>query len=637
MTLSRRNFIKTTAIGAAGVVGAAAFTDSFALNLTPPPADLYLLSEQLLKQWGKGLISLQILDKSDVNNYGGIYCPANKTVHGRIGDAIYPFFYLAEKTGDSKYLDSAMLLYRWIENRVSQPDGSWLNEPVKGSWKGITVFSSIALAETLKNHSALMSNQFKTELTDRLKKAAEYIYTNFSVDYGNINYPISASYSLSLIGTLLDIPKYKEKGREFAHTALNFITPKDGFLYGEGKPKTTPSAKGCFSVDLGYNVEESLPSLVLYGLLNKDLEVLDAVTRTLQTHMEFMLPDGGWDNSWGTRNYKWTYWGSRTTDGSQTAYALMADRDPRFYKLALKNTQLLQQCTKDNLLYGGPHYVSHEVPVCVHHTFCHIKALTTILDHPHASPKANINSIQLPREAVYGSRFFSDIQTWLIAKGMYKATITGYDREYNDYKNGHATGGALTMLWHPKTGPILTGSMTQYQLFEADNMQADTDPLAMPLTPRIELRAGTSVFMNISDLSAKIEKDEANGVITIKTQSKLVDKDQQSPASGEINCRVTYQFSDKKVSIKFDFDKSEHDGQVKVILPVISKSTEKFTLTDKALQVNKGVSTLRVTSTNKFVLLPTTTKGRVFNFVPGLEAIPLSIDQNGAVVTIEIV
>jgi hypothetical protein len=353
--------------------------------------------------------------------------------------------------------------------------------------------------------------------------------------------------------------------------------------------------------------------------------------------MEFMLPDGGWDNSWGTRNFKWTYYGSRTTDGSQTAYALMAHRDPRFYKVALKNTQLLQECTKDNLLYGGPHYASHQVPVCVHHTFCHIKSLTTILDHQHVYPKTNISNIHLPREETYGGRFFSDIQTWLIAKGNFRATITGYDREYKEYKNGHASGGAITMLWHQKTGSIFTGSMTEYQLIEADNMQPDTDPLAMPLTPRIELRTDTAVFMNICDLDAKIEREITRDSLIIKTQSKLVNKNQQDPKSGELNCRINYYFTDKSVSIKFSFDKSLNDGKVKIILPVISRSTEKFSLSSDQIRVYKGSSILQIKSTAKLTPMPTNTKNRVFNFVPGLEAIPLSIDQNEVTITIEIV
>jgi len=628
MSFTRREFVKTAAVG----LSAIPFSNTLALVSTDG-ADLYKVADQLTRQWCKALLALQVTDKADTDNYGGIFCPADKTVHGRVGDAIYPFFYLAEQTKDSKYLDAAELLYRWSDRTVSQPDGSWLNDPVKGAWKGITVFSSIALAETLIKHGQLAGNTFKNEITERLKKAGEFIYNTFSMSYGNINYPIAASYALTLLGELLDNAKYTAKGREFAHAALANIT-KNGLLYGEGHPYDKPSAKGCFPVDLGYNVEESLPNLVLFGLHTKDEEILGPVTRMLQTHMEFMLPDGAWDNSWGTRNYKWTYWGSRTSDGCQAAYALLADRDPRFYKTALKNTQLLQQCTHNGLLTGGPHYISRGMPVCAHHTFCHIKALTTILDHKAIEPKKNPSSIILPREAEYGVRFFSDIQTWLVAKDKFRATVTGYDFEYTK-KNGHATGGALTMLWHPAAGPILAASMNEYQLIEEHNMQHDTDPLSMPLTPRIQLKLDNVTYMNISDLSAKIEVEETGDLITIKTQSKLVNANQQNPPSGEITSQVSYTFSKSRVTIKFNFSQTPHSGDVQIILPVISKSGEKLNITEKAITIDKPSSKVKITSNGKIDLLPTT-NGRAFNFVPGLEAVPLRL-YNNAEVNIEVV
>ena len=43
-----------------------------------------------------------------------------------------------------------------------------------------------------------------------------------------------------------------------AHEVMSQFTP-DGFLAGEGHPLNGVSAKGCRPVDLGYNVEESLP------------------------------------------------------------------------------------------------------------------------------------------------------------------------------------------------------------------------------------------------------------------------------------------------------------------------------------------------------------------------------------------
>ncbi len=590
-----------------------------------------------MQQWAAALLNLQITDATHTDDYGGIWCPADKVVHGRVGDTIYPFFYLAEKTGDHKYIDAAVLLYRWMERRVSQPDGSWLNDPVKDSWKGITVFGAIALAEAVKNHGQLMDTQFKNDVTARLKKAGDFIYSYFNIDYGNINYPVTASYGLSLLGEILDVPQFKARGKELAHQALQFISKKDGFLYGEGDPYYQTSKKGCFSVDLGYNVEESLPALVLYARLANDTEVLEAVTRSLQTHMEFMLPDGGWDNSWGTRNYKWTYWGSRTSDGCQTAYALLANRDERFYKVALKNTELMLQCTKGGLLYGGPQYIAHEVTPCVHHTFSHIKALTTILEYGDAKTTINTERLTLPRETAYGRKFFADIQTWLIAKGNYRATITGYDREYKKTTNGHASGGALTMLWHQKAGPLMVASMNDYQLYEAHNMQVDDDPFPMPLTPRIELKLNDITYMNISDLSADISVEEKDGQLIATTHSKLVDKNQQSPASGEVNCVVSYSFTSEKVILKFSHDAGEHDAAIKVIFPVIAKASSSVdVLTDNSLRVSNELSIIKISTNHPIKQLPTS-NGRVFNYVPGFEAVPFYIERNEAVIEVEVV
>ncbi len=413
MNINRRIFLKSSLTSAALLT----LPDlrGFALPPSPAPTELFTLSNTLVQTWGDKLLSMQITDATHTTDYGGIYCPVDKAVHGRCADAIYPFFFLAHKNNAHKYIDASLLLYQWMETHVSQDDGSWLNEPVKGSWKGTTVFTAIALAETIKHYGALMDPAFKARLMDRLRKAGEYVHANFTIEYGNINYPITATYGLSLLGEILDIQKFKDRGRELARQVLKFITPKDRLLHGEGDPYDKPSPKGCFSIDLGYAVEESLPSLVAYGLLTKDEEALGVVTQSLRAHLEFMLPDGGWDNSWGTRNYKWTYWGSRTTDGSQTAFTALADRDRSFYTAALANTRLLQQHTYDGLLYGGPHFHSHNIIPCVHHTFCHIKALTAVASRDSFQQVA-AKSAPLPRQNTYGLRAFSDIQTWLVAK-----------------------------------------------------------------------------------------------------------------------------------------------------------------------------------------------------------------------------
>lgn len=629
--LSRRNFIRISAAG--GIATTGLLPVNTLMGFDGPSSSLPVVSAGLLREWCETLLRLQVTDKTNSKHYGGIYCPADKAVHGRSGDTIYPFLHLAHKQKDNRYLDAAILLYRWMETHVSQPDGSWLNEPVAGSWKGTTVFAATSLAETLRYHGNILDSSFRNEIEERLRRAGNFIHQTIDYKYGNINYPISAAYALSLIGTVLDNPAFRNRGKELAQQSLQYFTKKDGLLYGEGDMVYEPSAKRCLAIDLGYNVEESLPALVQYGLLNNDLTILEMVTHSMQQHLAFMLPDGAWDNSWGTRNFKWTYWGSRTSDGCQTAYALLSNRDPRFYRAALLNTQLMKQCTHEGLLTGGPHYQAHRIPTCVHHTFSHAKALTVILDHGLPQVKNNGTAQLLPRETAKGYLFFEDIQTWLISKGGFRATVTGYDKEYKKTKNGHASGGALTMLWHTKAGPLIVGSMNAYQLYEPGNMQIDADPFSMPLTPRIEWKQDGNVYMNISDLSAVISIREEYGSVIVSAVSKLVDKDQQNPAGGAVTCYTEYTFSEHKVVLRFRFDRT---GDMVIVIPVISAATEKMDIiSDKWVRLHKKNCRVNISSDTILHQAPTSA-GRIFNYVPGFAAIPFVIKNNKATVEIEV-
>lgn len=625
---SRRQFLQTAAIGGLGmallpaVSNAACFFDYELTNEN----DLFALAGNLLNTWTDALLKSQITDDRTPALYGGLMCPACKRVHGRVADSIYPLVHMAQKKQDSRYMEAAKLLYQWMEQNVSEPDGSWKNETYTGAWKGITVFTTIALADTLKHYGSTLEPGWKNEIESRLKKAGEFIYNNFSMDYGNINYPVSAAYALSLLGMELNIPAFIQKGKFFAEESLKFFSSNDSFIHGEGGPYDTPSKKGCFSVDLGYNMEESLPALVFYGQLVQDEVLLEKVHQSLQTHLQFMLPDGGMDNSWGTRSFKWTYWGSRTSDGCHTALAMMAHKDERYYKAAFLNLQLLKQCTHNGLLHGGIHYVSHGVQPCIHHTFCHAKSLAALSDYRHAYLVKKLSKIKLPAEENFGVRFFNDIQTWLIATGGFRATITGYDREYT-FKEGHPTGGALSLLWHAKAGPVIAASMIRYQMHEAGNMQPDTDPASIPLTPRIELKLDGKTYTNIADLSANIVVNNQNGLIIADTVASLVDGDQNSPPSGNIKCYGKYTFSNRGVNLLFSFESNVHNDQVQIIVPIIAASTEKVQIqSGKEITIIKKQAKVQVTA-NKPMLPLSSTTARIFNFVPGLEAVPLYFSQ----------
>ena len=640
MSLSRRTFLKLSSLITSGLLpatsglvypGTVPATSGLVYPGTIPAAgalasadnELLRISDDLVKQWGAALVTYQVRDPRLKGLHGGILCPGCAAIHGRCGDAIFPLLYLAEKTGEEKYSAAALELYGWMENSVSRTDGSWVNEVNLSSWKGITVFTTIMLTETLQHFGHLLDPPTKAKWRERTENAAAYLYREIDIHTGNINYPVTCSYALSLAGNYFNREDFRRKGRDLAHQSLGYFTKTDGLLYGEGHPEKTVSPYGCYSIDLGYNVEESLPALVLYAKLTGDTQVLDTVQRAMKTHMEFMLPDGGWDNSWGTRNFKWTYWGSRTSDGCQLGYALLADREPVFYTVALQNTKLLQACTSDNLLYGGPGYRSHGVLPCVSHIFGHGKALAMLLVRA-AEVKSGDTVLPLPRAQAYGVRAFADIRAWLIAKGSWRGTVTGYDQEYS-MKSGHATGGALTMLWHERVGPLIVASMTTYQLVEPFNMQADKDGVPMCLTPRFEHIADGITYTNIHDLGAEIQYSETGDEVRFDTRSRLLDASQGDGGPDlRTTCAVSYSFKETEFVLHAQCTPGGNPGAVNYILPVIAAGSEPVTVESPCrLQIQKAKGVVRIETSSPFVLGETGPHGRSFNFVPGMEAIPL--------------
>ena len=106
----------------------ASFLSGQIRNINENPFDDALRSEadKLLTEWMDTFSTYQCNNPNPALN-GGILCPACARMHGRIGDAVLPLMYLAEKTGNNKYLHGAKRLMAWMEN-VHRPDGSWMND-----------------------------------------------------------------------------------------------------------------------------------------------------------------------------------------------------------------------------------------------------------------------------------------------------------------------------------------------------------------------------------------------------------------------------------------------------------------------------------------------------------------------------
>ena len=576
-----------------------------------PPPNLSEPLQSLFLDWCQGLLKLQIDAPSNPAEHGAFRCPACNFLHGRCADAVYPLLTAARLTKSARYQQAAIRVMSWARN-VDAPDGSWTNDLEPTSWKGTTVFGAIALANALDRHGDLIDAGIRDEWGRRLRRAGEFIFKNFDISYGNINYPLTATHGLFLLGKMLGEPAWQERARALARQGLAYFTDSH-LLYGEGHPMDRVTPLGCRPVDLGYNVEESLPGLLHYSRLAGDAAVADAVRSALRGHLAFLLPDGGWDNSWGTRSFKWTYWGSRTSDGAIPALLALSAEEPGFFTAAEHHLALLRRCTVDGLLYGGPHLAACGARPCVHHTFTHAKALADALDTGVPAPR---DSAPLPRETAGGLQFYPEIATWLAARGPWRATVTRYDFLYQP-DVWHPTGGAISMLYHREAGPLMAGSLAVYRRVEAKNMQLPPYPEDYPLTPRVDRVVNGQLFSTLYDLNAKVQAEDKGGVIHFAVDGELCAAT-GAPGGGRVT--LDHRFSARSLEISA----AAPEG-ARLVLPLIALSSETVRRTGPgAISIAKPGCTVQVRAAGSLELRDEG-RSRVFNLVPGFLAVPVAI------------
>lgn len=582
------------------------------------------LTIKLLGQWCEGLVAHQTFSPDNPITHGGIYSPGDDAYLGRSADAILPLLWMAKHTNDKKYTEAAKLVYDWEQHNCwSDELGCWFNDPNRpGSWKGITVFAAMTKYEAIKYYPELLGEESIKEWKTRLYRASEYLYRTLDINFGNINYPAYGTLAFYCLGKLFNEDRYILRAEDLANGLLTYFTP-DGLFYGEGG--RVGNAYGQFPIDLGYNVEESLPALALYSILANNRELYARVLESKKAHLEFMLPNGAWDNSWGTRNFKWTLWGSRTSDGCHPGYYALAHEEHVFAEAVYRNLLCLEASTANNLLYGGPHEFIEGIPPSIHHTFNHAKSLVNLL-HTKEPVMPYTDNI-LPREKVYGIKKFDSINTILFSKGSWRGTVTAFNVGYKDEINGHASGGALTMLYHTQNDIISAASMTEYQRWERFNMLDESlVENFMNLTPRLELTTDDNrVYRNISDHNAKISLAETRDELIITTKSRLVDGHQIAPEEGSPGISNDYKIKDNVFSVEIWMDKPVLFGKLRFIFPVVCSGNDEISFDERTFMRRNSKGALTITSNYKLeAMLPE--NQRVYNFVPGLQAFPLIFD-----------
>ena len=518
--------------------------------------------KNLLKKYCDALISLQ--DKSGDEAFnGGIYCRACKNIHGRCSDAVYGFVVAAKIFGDEKYLQAAKDVFAYGENLLCD-DGGMYND-AQTTWRYTTTFHQTAIIEALRSGSEILGKRTIKAFENRAKKMAEWLYKNLDENSpANINYATTNGLALALSGNYFHEQKYLDQAKHLISYAMEHIT-ENGLLYGESKPHNKISTKGCKSVDIGYNVEESIPAIVKYAFEIGDEKLKNKLVKIVRAHLDFMFPDGGWDNSFGNRNNKWTYWGSRTSDGCAPMFLLLADKDPAFAEAAYRNAELLDKCTIDGFLYGGPHYYKRGEQACTHHTFEHVNSIAFVIEHIDEKYLMSERAL-IPSDSNELFKFYPEVRTYKIAKGDYLATVTDYD--FDIFFSGHATGGTLTALYNRNIGPMIMGSVTDYVLVEPTNMQQVKDrENHRSLLPRLVKTVAEKEYSSTFYLNAEMSGEKTIDGYVVTCVSGL------AANSGEI-------LSDKNPQIEYILTESglkitiKRAEGLKFLLPLISGNIE---------------------------------------------------------------
>ena len=540
---------------------------------------------KLLKEWCDTLLTYRVKTNTPYTN-GALLCPACHVIHGRIADLCFPLTLLFAKTKDKKYLDAADELIDWSEYNLKTMDGLWYND-ITNRWYATSEFSAMSIGEAIYHFGDIIPAQIKEKwMKIFIRMCDVFITLDTRRSFAPVtNYYCGMTAVLAMAWKLTGDEKYLEKTKYWLDVVLSRFD-EDSLLYGEGYPMDTP--KGMHTVDMGYDLEESLPLLLRYADLTGDK--FEFFKSKFITHLDFLLPDGAIDNSFGTRHNKWTYWGSRTSDGIIEGLALLLD-DPICCEACKRVLTLYENCTHDGLL-AMP--MAHEVnePTCLHHTFCHAKALASLI----CSEKITEEPAVLPCEIPYGIKKYQKDSIILLSHGKWRATFSVCDCAYlhSHVANG---GGSLNLLYHKDNGILCAATSAEYVPTEITNQQYlrnSDDPPSM--TPQFII----------------------NGIQCCKEKNVKLSSNGLSISAEGNGWSAKYTFDDEILSIGLTCEKGVYN------LPIVCSKNTKVTLSDDKTYIKIGKTEIH--SSTPIIC---DVDKRVFHQIGGLLYLPISVDVNG--------
>lgn len=569
----------------------------------------------LLKIWCDRLIELQLGEKHEKYFRGAILCPSCALIHGRLADSVYPFTLMYDKTGDKKYYDAAKLAMQWADNNVLRTRGRYNNDKIN-NWCGTSVFFAAAIGKALLYHGKCLDKETYEEWYGKFLEIVDFCNCYMKKARPHINYFAAHGALLALAHKITGEDSYKTEAYSFMEFVKNQFD-KGTLLTGEG-PIGKVTAKGCGYIDIGYNVEESLPSIAEFAHFCGDKVYTDLAIKAFKAHLNFMLPDGAWDDSFGTRANKWTYWGSRTSDGAQAGLCLISEYDDVLAEAAQRNFELYEKCTHDGLLYGGKMYIEYGEEPCVHHTFCHAKALCAMIDSGF-EPRTRV---LLPRETQKGVKGFNNDHVLLISKGDFRVTAT--DADTCNYRGAAVSGGTLSLVWHNKTGVVFSAATAEFYPSEPTNMQFSKNDLSMPDSA---LRIVNSSFQSVNDLDAKMTFTETDEYIGVTACGILKNADFE----GNIGYTLDYRIYDDRITVT-----ASAKEKSRIYLPIVCGKAEKCELSGNEFTAFRKTAKIMICA-DTVLCIDGGTSRRNFHVIGGFGTVPVyAVLEPGKIQTFEI-
>ena len=544
----------------------------------------------LMKNWCDTLLSYQI--KTNVpDTDGALLCPACHVLHGRVADLCFPLSVIWSKTGDERYLEKADKLIEWSEHNLKTPDGLWFNDACN-HWRWTSTFSSIALGETLLHFSSVLPRRYLDKWEKIYSRMVETLYgldeeyernkNNPRVTHPITNYFCAMGATLALAWKNTGEQKFLQKAIKWIDLVFKERVDDDGLLFGEGT--ITPYDDGSHTIDMGYALEESLPLLMRFASISGIYK--EEIHKAFSKHLLFVLPDGGIDNSFGVRHNKWTYWGSRTSDGIMEGLAFAMD-DPLFVDVARRTLDLYEKCTHDGLLSMPMAHEANE-PTCLHHSFPHAKSLASfICDAP------NDIKIQEPLEnEKFGVKKFQNDRLILISKGIFRATFSAVNA--NTIRLAENGGGSMNLLYVDGYGITCAATSAYFRPSEPFNQQLSRHDYECECMTAQFIVDGEQACM---DKSVKISSEGTTVTAVAKKWS------------------AKYAFTDTALNITLQSADAVYS------LPIVCSKDNSVKVTDggKTLVI---ADTLRIRSS---VAMEVDENEREFNQVGGLLYLPINI------------